>query len=78
MTCYSLCIKARFCPEVLERILRVIRHRGFELNTLNMSSHNKFDNKKINIFLTVSSNRAIFLLSAQLNKLTDIYHIEIQ
>ncbi|WP_159715546.1 acetolactate synthase 2 small subunit [Blochmannia endosymbiont of Camponotus nipponensis] len=78
MTYYSLCIKARFCPEVLERILRVIRHRGFELHTLNMLSYDKLNNKKINIFLTVSSNKAIYLLSTQLNKLMDVYCIEIK
>ncbi|URJ29455.1 acetolactate synthase 2 small subunit [Blochmannia endosymbiont of Camponotus modoc] len=78
MTHYSLFIKARFCPEVLERILRVIRHRGFELHTLNMLSYSKFNKKKISILLTVSSNRAIYLLSAQLNKLMDIHYIKIE
>lgn len=28
---HSLSIQARFRPEVVERILRVVRHRGFEL-----------------------------------------------
>lgn len=34
---YQLNIEARFRPEVLERILRVTRHRGFQVNAISMS-----------------------------------------
>ncbi|XOD70308.1 MAG: acetolactate synthase 2 small subunit [Sodalis sp. (in: enterobacteria)] len=73
---HSLSIQARFRPEVLERILRVIRHRGFELCTLNMTLQT--ETKYINIYLTVASKRSVDLLSTQLIKLIDIAHIEIQ
>lgn len=75
---YSLFIKARFCPEVVERILRVTRHRGFEICSLNMLVVNKLKYKEVALFLTVSSNRAIHLLYAQLNKLVDINYIELR
>ncbi|CAD83270.1 acetolactate synthase II, small subunit [Candidatus Blochmanniella floridana] len=78
MTYYSLYIKARFYPEVVERILRVTRHRGFELYALNMLSCNQLNNKQVVLFLTVVSDRAVHLLYAQINKLPDISYVEIR
>ncbi|UDG80101.1 Acetolactate synthase isozyme 2 small subunit [Candidatus Steffania adelgidicola] len=73
---HSLSIQARFRPEVIERILRVVRHRGFELYALNMTQCQ--NNENIHIHLTVSSKRSVNLLSAQLSKLIDISYVEIQ
>lgn len=78
MTYYSLFIKARSCPEVVERILRIIRHRGFELFSLNMISCNELHNKQITLSLTVFSNRSIYLLYTQLDKLIDVDYVEIR
>jgi len=39
-TKYDLAIQAQSKPEVLERILRVVRHRGFQIQTLNMPEMN--------------------------------------
>ncbi|URJ25062.1 acetolactate synthase 2 small subunit [Candidatus Blochmannia ocreatus (nom. nud.)] len=79
MIYHSLSIKARFCPEVLERILRVIRHRRFELHTLYMSSYMNTNNRKnIHLIITVSSKKKIYILSEQLKKLIDIYYLKIQ
>ncbi|ADV33968.1 putative acetolactate synthase isozyme 2 small subunit [Candidatus Blochmanniella vafra str. BVAF] len=75
---YSLFIQARFCSEVVERILRVTRHRGFELCALNTIVYNIDNNKQITLFLTVSSEKAIYLLCTQLNKLVDIQYIEVR
>lgn len=76
INCYSLSIEARFRPEVVERILRVVRHRGFKLYALSVIPNDETTN--ININLTVISQRSIELLSAQLSKLIDVSCIEIQ
>ncbi|MCR3755590.1 MAG: Acetolactate synthase isozyme 2 small subunit [Sodalis sp. Psp] len=73
---HSLSIEARFRPEVVERILRVVRHRGFELCMLNMTPRREAES--INIRLIVTSKRSVDLLSAQLRKLMDVACIEIQ
>ncbi|WP_074013262.1 acetolactate synthase 2 small subunit [Candidatus Sodalis sp. SoCistrobi] len=73
---HSLSIQARFRPEVVERILRVVRHRGFELCALNMTPRVEAEN--INIHLTVASKRSVDLLPAQLSKLMDVACVEIQ
>ena len=73
---HQLSIEARFRPEVLERILRVVRHRGFQVRAMNMASQANTDN--INIELTVASQRSVDLLSTQLNKLMDVEHVQIQ
>ncbi|VEI46975.1 acetolactate synthase 2 regulatory subunit [Actinobacillus equuli] len=59
---YDLTIKANTRPETLERILRVIRHRGFEV--LNLQAVNS--GEEIAIQLTLQSQRDISLLTAQL------------
>lgn len=73
---HSLSIKARFRPEVVERILRVVRHRGFELCALSMMPRREAES--INIHLTVASKRSVDLLSTQLSKLMDVARVEIQ
>lgn len=78
MVYHSLFIKARFCPEVVERILRVTRYRGFELCSLNMTSCQEVHNKQITLLLTVFSSKKIHLLYSQLNKLMDVNYIEIR
>ncbi|PPS59005.1 acetolactate synthase 2 small subunit [Pantoea sp. BRM17] len=44
MNQHQLSIEARFRPEVLERILRVVRHRGFQVCAMNMGSASNADN----------------------------------
>lgn len=77
MTHHQLSIQARFRPEVLERVLRIARHRGFQVCAMNMVQTAN-TNDHINIELTVASHRPIDLLSAQLSKLLDIAYVEIQ
>ncbi|HFO2533478.1 TPA: acetolactate synthase 2 small subunit [Yersinia enterocolitica] len=72
---HQLSIQARFRPEMLERVLRVVRHRGFQVCAMNMSPTNNDEN--INIELTVASQRPVDLLSSQLSKLMDVACIEI-
>ncbi|MBT1445421.1 acetolactate synthase 2 small subunit [Shewanella sp. JM162201] len=55
-------------PEVVERVLRVVRHRGFTLTHMNM----RLGEGSVSLSLSVSSERAIELLSNQLTKLVDV------
>ncbi|WP_409421495.1 acetolactate synthase 2 small subunit [Pseudaeromonas sp. ZJS20] len=61
-------------PEVMERVLRVVRHRGFALQGCQMESKN--DSKQLQITLTVASERPAHLLFSQLDKLVDVTHVE--
>lgn len=63
-------VSARFNPETLERVLRVVRHRGFHVCSMNMAAAS--DAQNINIELTVASPRSVDLLFSQLNKLVDV------
>ncbi len=56
-------------PEVLERVLRVTRHRGFKVTMMNMRASN---NANTRLDLEVDSEREISLLSNQLTKLVDV------
>lgn len=72
---HQLSIEARFRPEILERILRVVRHRGFQVCTMNMATAASAEN--ISIEMTVASQRSVDLLSTQLRKLVDVACVEI-
>ncbi|MDC9581423.1 acetolactate synthase 2 small subunit [Xenorhabdus sp. PR6a] len=73
---HQLAIEARSCPEILERILRVTRHRGFQVCALNMDQATDSDN--VSIELTVTSQRPVNLLFSQLMKLVDVAGVEIK
>lgn len=73
---HQLSIEARFRPEILERILRVVRHRGFQVCSMNMVS--LVNTSNINIEMIVASQRSVDLLSTQLSKLMDVACVEIQ
>ncbi|NIF34728.1 acetolactate synthase 2 small subunit [Enterobacter sp. Cy-643] len=73
---HQLAVQARFRPETLERVLRVVRHRGFQICAMNMASAGNTDN--INIELTIASLRPVELLFTQLSKLVDVACVEIQ
>ncbi|QSX29791.1 acetolactate synthase 2 small subunit [Shewanella cyperi] len=55
-------------PEVVERVLRVTRHRGFRVTCMNM----RLTDNSVALDMEVDSERAIELLSNQLNKLVDV------
>ena len=61
---HQVALQARFNPETLERVLRVVRHRGFQICAMNME--------------TVASQRPVELLFSQLSKLVDVACVEIQ
>ncbi|MGX2967594.1 acetolactate synthase 2 small subunit [Ursidibacter sp. B-7004-1] len=68
MKTYDLTIQANKRPETLERLLRVIRHRGFEVIALQTQT----ENNTIELNVKVQSERAIELLLNQLVKLPDV------
>ncbi|MCT8525444.1 acetolactate synthase 2 small subunit [Glaesserella parasuis] len=68
---YQFVIKANKRPETLERLLRVIRHRGFEVLSLNAENNGS----EITLNITVQSERAVELLLNQLVKLPDVVTI---
>lgn len=74
MNQYQLHVIAQFRPEVLERVLRLTRHRGFRIAQMEMTTHDA--NLVIN--MTVESERAIELLSRQLEKLLDVTLVQVQ
>lgn len=67
----ELTIVANHRPEVLERILRVIRHRGFVITTFKM----KLESNKIWCDLLVESKRDVHLLINQIAKLYDVIDV---
>lgn len=73
---HHLAVQARLRPETLERVLRVVRHRGFHICAMNMASAPGAQD--INIEMTVASPRPVELLFSQLSKLVDVAHVEIQ
>ncbi|ALB61216.1 Acetolactate synthase small subunit [Cronobacter condimenti 1330] len=75
---HQLAVQARFRPETLERVLRVVRHRGFQICAMNMNMAAGANAENINIELTVASPRPVELLFSQLSKLVDVACVEIQ
>ncbi|MDX2320940.1 MAG: acetolactate synthase 2 small subunit [Moritella sp.] len=73
---HEMVIEANNTAEVLERILRVIRHRGFRISSLHSVEMNDCNNIKITV--TVSSQRPIDLLYKQLDKLFDVSQLDYQ
>lgn len=71
MTKTELTIVANFRPEVLERILRVVRHRGYQVTEMKML----LENEKVWVDLTVESQRDVCLLIPQLKKLFDVIDV---
>ena len=63
-----LTIEANARPETLERLLRVVRHRGFEVLDLNAQK----SQQTLILNLTLQSIRPISLLTTQLEKLFDV------
>ncbi len=73
---HQLIINAHFRTEIIERILRVVRHRGFRICRLYMDE--PIGSKRVILKLTVSSERPIQLLYTQLSKLVDVEEVNVQ
>ena len=64
-------LTAQHRPEVLERILRVVRHRGFTVTQMDM----QLIDDKVRLKFTVKSDRTLELLVSQLEKIYDVLEI---
>ena len=71
MNQYTFELTAQHRPEVLERILRVIRLRGFTVTNMDMA----LVETKVQIKITVKSDRTFDLLVNQLAKVQDVLNI---
>ena len=60
-------------PATLERILRVVRHRGFSLQSIQVSTISE----QLSMELSLLSERPLHLLTNQLQKLHEVDTIEI-
>jgi acetolactate synthase II small subunit len=58
----------------IERFLRVVRHRGFELLDLVLEGQGELFQVK----MTVDSDKPIYLLTSQLSKLVEVKQVELQ
>lgn len=71
---HALEITVQQRPEVLERVLRVTRHRGFKVTQMHVRIN---DDTSMAVDLWVEAERAIELLSTQLDKLIDVMHCKV-
>ncbi|RZQ54326.1 acetolactate synthase 2 small subunit [Pseudoalteromonas phenolica] len=58
----------------IERFLRVVRHRGFQLLDLALEGQDELFQVK----MTVDSEKPIYLLTSQLSKLVEVKQVELQ
>ena len=72
MNQYTFDLIAQHRPEVLERVLRVIRLRGFTVTNMDMS----LVDTQVQLKITVKSDRTLELLVNQLAKLPDVLEIK--
>ena len=71
MNQYTFDLIAQHRPEVLERVLRVIRLRGFTVTNMDMI----LGDTQVQLKITVKSDRTFDLLVNQLAKLPDVLNI---
>jgi acetolactate synthase II small subunit len=69
-------IEAKDRPAMLERLLRVTRHRGFAIREMQMNTSAERDS--VTISVTVASDRPISLLLGQLSKLVDVASVNLK
>ncbi len=72
---YLLDIKADDKPVLLERVLRVVRHRGFVIKQVAATQNH--ESKVASVEIIVDSDRPISFLINQIEKLWDIRHVEV-
>ena len=72
MNQYTFDLIAQHRPEVLERVLRVIRLRGFTVTNMDMA----LIETQVQLKITVKSDRTFDLLENQLAKLPDVIEIK--
>lgn len=71
---YLVTIEANDKPVLVERILRVVRHRGFTIKQI-LATQNQ-ESRVARIEIVVDSDRPITLITNQIEKLWDVTHVE--
>ncbi|CAM2952318.1 MULTISPECIES: acetolactate synthase 2 small subunit [Vibrio] len=72
---YLLDIKADDKPVLLERVLRVIRHRGFIIRQVAATQNH--ESKVASVEIIVDSDRPITTLTNQIEKLWDVRTVDV-
>ncbi|BCL71641.1 putative ACT domain protein [Vibrio nigripulchritudo MADA3029] len=72
---YLMDIKADDKPVLLERVLRVVRHRGFVIKQVAATQNH--ESKVASVEIIVDSDRPITTLINQIEKLWDIRTVEV-
>lgn len=72
---YLLDIKADDKPVLLERVLRVIRHRGFIIKQVAATQNH--ESKVASVEIIVDSDRPITTLTNQIEKLWDVRTVDV-
>ncbi|WP_372880848.1 acetolactate synthase 2 small subunit [Psychromonas sp.] len=72
---YLMIIQGENSPELLERLLRVIRHRGFYTQKINAESTE--NHKLLHVTVTVTGERPVSLLSKQIEKIFGITQVAV-
>ncbi|WP_367987722.1 acetolactate synthase 2 small subunit [Vibrio sp. NTOU-M3] len=72
---YLLDIKADDKPVLLERVLRVIRHRGFIIKQVAATQNH--ESKVASVEIIVDSDRPISFITKQIEKLWDVRTVEV-
>ncbi|CAM4195795.1 acetolactate synthase 2 small subunit [Pseudoalteromonas ostreae] len=71
---HSLTVTLKNQSVAVERFLRVVRHRGFDLIHFQLN----MDDGQYQVAMTVDSDKPIHLLTTQLNKLVDVRHVTLE
>ncbi|ELE6590424.1 acetolactate synthase 2 small subunit [Vibrio alginolyticus] len=74
---YLLDIKADDKPVLLERVLRVIRHRGFVIKQVAATQNHESKVAVASVEIIVDSDRPISFLINQIEKLWDVRKVEV-
>ncbi len=72
---YLLDIKADDKPVLLERVLRIVRHRGFIVRQVAGTQNHQ--SKIASVEIIVDSDRPISFLTNQIEKLWDVISVEV-
>ncbi|MFB9137417.1 acetolactate synthase 2 small subunit [Vibrio sp. AK197] len=72
---YLLDIKADDKPVLLERVLRVIRHRGFIIKQVAATQNH--ESKVASVEIIVDSDRPITFITNQIEKLWDVRSVDV-
>ncbi|WP_413113665.1 acetolactate synthase 2 small subunit [Thaumasiovibrio sp. DFM-14] len=72
---YLIDIKADDKPVLLERVLRVVRHRGFIIRQV--AGTQNHDSKVASVEIIVDSDRPISFLTNQIEKLWDVRTVDV-